>query len=108
MTQLVNAMERHILKHAGTEDWAEVPVRYWQPHPPPSDMGHWVAHVGLKPAVRRLVRLGYIHARTANYSPIGNHAERHQSPEEYPNFSLVQTQAMLTQQGMDLVTLVIT
>lgn len=97
-------VELHILYNAGRgkEAWRQVPDyevlytagvrRYSRP-----------IH-GFKPALRKLAKLGYIHARTASFSPIGDFKTRRQSPENYPDFDLVQTQAVLTAQGNDLMT----
>lgn len=108
MTQLLTNVERHVLKHAGAGDWAEVPESYWSEYVAPirKGQGRWVPYAGLRPAVRRLVKLGYIHARTATFSPIGRYSDRRLAPEPYPDFRLVQTQAVLTAQGQDLAKLV--
>ena len=97
-------IERHVLGHAGTDRFNQVPTDYWSEYAAPNRVpgGRWVPYVGLKSAVRKLMRLGYVHARTANYSRIGNHAERNLAPEGYPEFESVQTQVMLTDQGKDL------
>lgn len=54
---------------------------------------------GRKPALQRLAANGFIHVRTANYSPWGS---RSQGTDPHPKYDRVQWQAMLTDQGREV------
>lgn len=59
---------------------------------------------GRKPALQRLMKLGMIHVRTANYSPWGrpNHPDPLERSDPHPKYDLVQWQAMITDQGREV------
>jgi hypothetical protein len=93
----MNEIQQHVLRAAGRGEWREVP-RTW------FDGKRWLEYRGFHPAVRKLVDLGYIHARTATLDRIGARGQLG-VPEPHPKYPHVMTQAMLTEQGSDRYTL---